>query len=170
MSGVPPGVVEASTHIVAFAQDRGLDTLLSGNLLALMGLTALIGVLWAGAWADTVGPGWPTLLCFVLRVLLFAWILLDQSALSIGAFALLFGATYLVTAPLTVLFVRDAFGTRHLGALSGLVTMVHHMCGGIGAWAGAAMFDSAGRYDAAFALMAVLTLLALVLCIPLLKR
>ena len=159
-----------STHIVAFAQDRGLETLLSGNLLALMGLTALIGVLWAGAWADKVGPGWPTLLCFVLHVILFAWIMLDQSALSVGAFALLFGATYLVTAPLTVLFVRDAFGTRHLGALSGLVTMVHHMCGGIGAWAGAALFDSAGRYDAAFALMAALTLLALVLCIPLVKR
>jgi MFS family permease len=159
-----------STHIVAFAQDRGLDTLLSGHLLALMGLTALMGVLWAGAWADKVGPGWPTLLCFALRVALFGWILLDQSALSVGAFALLFGATYLVTAPLTVLFVRDAFGTRHLGALSGLVTMVHHMCGGIGAWAGAALFDSAGRYDAAFALMAVLTVIALGLCLPLLKR
>jgi predicted MFS family arabinose efflux permease len=159
-----------STHIVAFAQDRGLDTLLSGNLLALMGLTALIGVLWAGAWADKVGPGWPTLLCFVLRIVLFGWILFDQSALSVGAFALLFGATYLVTAPLTVLFVRDAFGTRHLGALSGLITMVHHMCGGLGAWAGAALFDQAGRYDAAFALMAVLSVMALGLCVPLLRR
>lgn len=156
-----------STHIVAFAQDRGVTPLLSGHLLALMGLTALLGVLWAGAFADRRGPGWPTLACFILRVALFGWILVDQSALSVGAFALLFGATYLVTAPLTVLFVRDAFGMRHLGALSGLITMVHHMCGGIGAWAGAALFDSAGSYDGAFTVMAVLTLVALVLSVPL---
>ena len=159
-----------STHIVAFAQDRGLDTLLSGNLLALMGLTALLGVLAAGAWADRVGPAWPTALCFALRITLFGAILLDQSALSVGAFALLFGATYLVTAPLTILFVRDAFGLRNLGALSGLITMVHHMCGGIGAWAGAALFDSAGSYDGAFVLMAIVSALALGLCEPLLKR
>jgi hypothetical protein len=34
---------------------------------------------------------------------------------------LVFGATVLVTAPLTILFVRDAFGTRSLGALAGLI-------------------------------------------------
>lgn len=159
-----------STHVVAFAQDRGLDAWMSGNLLALMGLTALVGVLAAGAWADRVGPAWPTMLCFALRIVLFGVILLDQSALSVGAFALLFGATYLVTAPLTILFVRDAFGTRNLGALSGLITMVHHMCGGIGAWAGAALFDTAGSYDLAFALMALLSAAALGLCEPLTRR
>jgi MFS family permease len=37
-----------STHVVAFAQDRGLATLAAGNLLALMGLTALLGVFVAG--------------------------------------------------------------------------------------------------------------------------
>ena len=32
-----------ATHVVAFAQDRGLDIFLAGNLLALMGLTGLAG-------------------------------------------------------------------------------------------------------------------------------
>ena len=49
-----------STHVVAFAQDRGVDALLAGNLLALMGLTGLIGVVAAGAFSDRVGPIWPT--------------------------------------------------------------------------------------------------------------
>ena len=70
--------------------------------------------------------------------------------LSIAIFALVFGASFLVTAPLTVLFVRESFGTRHLGALTGLVTMVHQIFGGIGAYAGALVFDYRGSYDAAF--------------------
>ena len=159
-----------STHIVAFAQDKGIGAYLSGNLLALMGLTALLGVLAAGAWADRVGPVWPTLLAFGLRLLLCLAILADQSPASIAAFAMLFGATYLVTAPLTVLFVRDSFGTRHLGALSGFITMVHHMCGGLGAWMGATLFDATGGYDRAIIVMAALTTVAFLACLLLPRR
>ena len=72
---------------------------------------------------------------------MFALIAIDQSPLSIAVFALVFGATFLMTAPLTVLFVRDHFGMRHLGALTGLITMVHQIFGGIGAYGGALIFD-----------------------------
>src|SRR5262249_5973116 len=72
---------------------------------------------------------------------------------AVAVFALAFGATFFMTAPLTVLFVRDAFGLRNLGALTGLITMVHHICGGIGAYLGARIFDATGRYDAAFWIM-----------------
>ena len=53
------------------------------------------------------------------RIIVFAWIAVDQSPLSITVFALVFGATFLVTAPLTVVFVRESFGTKNLGALAG---------------------------------------------------
>lgn len=144
-----------STHVVAFAQDRGVDALLAGRLLAYMGLAALIGVLLAGASADRIGATAATALCFLMRVALFAVILVDQSMPTVMIFALVFGLTVLVTAPLTVVFVRDAFGARHLGALTGLITMVHHICGGLGAWLGAALFDGRGSYDAVFMMMLV---------------
>jgi predicted MFS family arabinose efflux permease len=152
-----------STHVVAFAQDRGVDALLAGNLLALMGLTALIGVLAAGVWSDRSGPMWPTAAAFAARIAVFVLIGIDQSAVSVAVFALVFGATFLVTAPLTVIFVRDAFGTRQLGTLTGLVTMVHHICGGLGAWLGAGIFDATGRYDAAFMIMLASCVVALAL-------
>ena len=60
-----------------------------------------------------------------------------------------------------VLFVRDHFGMSHLGALTGLITMVHQIFGGVGAYAGAAIFDATGTYDAAFALMLVSAVVAL---------
>ncbi len=156
-----------TTHVVAFAQDRGIDALLAGHLLALMGLAGFFGVIVAGAWSDKFGPMWPALASFLLRVATFALVLVDQSPLSIAVFALVFGFTFLMTAPLLVIFVREAFGTANLGAISGLIVMIHHMCGGLGAWIGAAIFDARGGYDAAFAVMMASAVLASVLTVRL---
>src|SRR5690242_3940285 len=152
-----------TTHVAAFAQDRGLGILAAGNLLALMGLTGLAGVIASGFTSDRLGPVWPTAAAFAARVVVFGWIAIDQSPISIAVFALVFGATFLVTAPLTVVFVRESFGTRNLGALTGLITMVHQIFGGLGAYAGAAIFDATGTYDAAFVLMLVSAVVALAL-------
>ena len=156
-----------ATHVVAFAQDRGVGALFAGNLLAQMGLTALIGVLAAGALSDRTGPVLATAIAFGARVAVFGLVALDQSPLSIAIFALVFGATFLVTAPLTVLFVRESFGTRHLGALTGIITMVHQIFGGIGAYAGALVFDYSGSYDAAFIALLVASAVGLVLALML---
>lgn len=156
-----------STHVVALAQDRGVDAFLAGNLLALMGLTGLIGVVAAGAWSDRAGPVWPAAAQFAARVAVFALVLVDQSPISVAIFALVFGTTFMVTAPLAVVFVMQSFGTRHLGALTGLITMVHQIFGGIGAYLGAAVFDATGTYDIAFAVMLAASALALVLTLML---
>jgi predicted MFS family arabinose efflux permease len=159
-----------ATHVVAFAQDRGIDIFLAGNLLALMGLAGLLGVVAAGAFSDRSGPVWPTALSFAARVAAFGLVWVDQSAVSVAIFALVFGVTFLVTAPLTVVFVKESFGTRNLGGLTGLITMVHHISGGIGAYAGAAVFDATGTYDGAFVFMLVISALAVVLTLMLQRR
>ena len=156
-----------TTHVAAFAQDRGLSPLIAGNLLALMGLTGLAGVIASGLASDRLGPVWPTAAAFAARIVVFAWIAIDQSPLSIAVFALVFGATFLVTAPLTVVFVRESFGTRNLGALAGFITMTHQIFGGLGAYAGAAIFDSTGGYDAAFVVMLASAVVALALTLML---
>ena len=152
-----------TTHVAAFAQDRGLGILAAGNLLAFMGLTGLAGVVASGFTSDRLGPVWPTAAAFAARVVVFGWIAFDQSPVSIALFALVFGATFLVTAPLTVVFVRESFGTKNLGALTGLITMVHQIFGGIGAYAGAAIFDATGTYDLAFVAMLASAVLAFAL-------
>jgi MFS family permease len=156
-----------STHVVAFAQDRGLGTWLAGNLFAVMGLTALLGVFATGAVSDRFGPMWPAAASFVARILAFGLLMVDQSVVSVALFALVFGATFLVTAPLTVLFVSEHFGTRHLGSLTGLITLVHHMFGGAGAYLGSAAFDATGNYNTVFLIMLVSSVAALFLVLPL---
>ncbi|MFM1813370.1 MAG: hypothetical protein RLZ98_65 [Pseudomonadota bacterium] len=150
-----------STHVVAFAMDKGVETYAAGTLLALMGLTGVAGVIAAGAWSDRTGPGWPLFASFAMRFALFALILIDQHVGSVAGFALGFGITFWMAAPLTVIFVRDHFGTRNLGAISGLITMVHHIAGGIGTYIGGVLFDRSGNYDTVFWTMAALSLLAM---------
>lgn len=152
-----------ATHVVAFAMDRGVGTLLAGNLLAFMGLTGFVGVVMAGAWSDKSGPEWPFLACFVLRTFLFALILVTQSEVIVAAFALIFGFTFWMTAPLTVIFVRDAFGTREIGTIVGLITMIHNFAGGIGAYVGAALFDRFGSYDSTFWTMALVSIVVIII-------
>ena len=159
-----------ATHVVAFAQDSGISTLDAGNMLALMGLTGLLGVVFSGWWSDRATPLQPTLFCFFLRIGIFSLILIDQQTPRIVLFALLFGTTFWMTAPLTVIFARRAFGSVHLGALSGIVVMVHHICGGMGAYAGAVLFDRQGSYQNAFVAMLVLSVAGLLLAYGLRTR
>ncbi len=153
-----------STHIVAFAQDKGIDTLLAGNLLALMGATAMGGVLWAGIWADRYGLVAPMIACFALRIASFGVILISQSKPAVLLFTIIFGITFLMTAPLTVLAIRNCFGNKHLGTIAGFIIMIHHAMGGLGAWLGGALFDADGSYARAFAVMLVSSVLATAGC------
>lgn len=152
-----------TTHLAAYAEDSGVSQLFAGNLLAVMGLAALIGVLLAGMMGDKTGPVMPTIAAFVMRVACFGLVLIDNSVASITIFTLIFGVTFLMTAPLTVLFVRESFGTKHLGAITGLITMIHHAFGGLGAYLGAVIFDKDGSYAIAFAIMLVSSVLGVVL-------
>ena len=152
-----------ATHIVAFAQDQGVGDVLAGNLLAWMGVMGLLGVLLAGVMADAVGASRPTALCFLMRIGIFALIIPLQSTPAILAFGLLYGFTFLITAPLTVVFLGNIYGPNRLGTLTGTVSMIHQIMGGLGALVGGWIFDQTGSYNAAFILMLSLSLAATVL-------
>ena len=149
-----------STHVVAFATDHGVGPVVAGNVFAFMGLMGLLGVLGAGVLADAYGPVLPTLLCFLARVGLFAYIPFVQDEVSIILFALLYGATFLVTAPLTVIFAERAVGASRMGSVSGLLSMIHQIAGGVGALFGGSVFDRWGSYNYAFFGMLGLSVLA----------
>jgi len=159
-----------ATHVVAFAQDKGLTAAFSGTLYAFMGLFGLFGVMSAGLLADRFSSVHPTALCFLARIVVFALIILNQSAPAIVVFALLYGFTFLITAPLTVTFAGSMFGAPRLGMMSGIINMVHHIAGGLGALVGGIVFDARGSYDAAFVLMLALAVLASVLTFTIRER
>jgi MFS family permease len=154
-----------ATHIVAFARDQGLSYVLAGNVFAFMGLFGLIGVLGSGYLSDRFGPIVPTVLCFVLRVVIFTLAAVSDATFAIVGFALLYGMTFWITAPLTAVYTREHFGTTNLGTINGLITMVHNGFGGLGAYLGGVVFDMYGSYGPILQLMIGLALVALLLAL-----
>lgn len=150
-----------ATHVVAFARDQGMGAVVSGNLFAFMGLVGLAGVLMTGFVSDRFGPMLPTLICFAIRIALFGLMTVTTSVAAIIGFALVYGFTFWITAPLTIVFVRKYFGTAHLGMLTGIVAMVHHGAGGLGAYAGGIVYDVFGSYQVIFQIMLIVSFAAL---------
>ena len=62
-----------------------------------------------------------------------------------------------------MVYARKFCGFVLLGTLSGLITMVHHFAGGIGAFSGGWIFEASGAYEAAFTAMLAMSVAALVL-------
>lgn len=150
-----------ATHVVAFARDQGMGAVVSGNLFALMGLVGVAGVLMTGFVSDRFGPMLPTIICFAIRIVLFGLVMVTTSVVAIIGFALVYGFTFWITAPLTIVFVRKYFGTAHLGMLTGIVAMVHHGAGGLGAYAGGIVYDVFGSYQVIFQIMLMVSFAAL---------
>jgi len=147
------------THVVAFATDEGVGSGVAGNLLAIMGVMGMIGVLLSGYLSDARGPGLPSMVCFLLRIAIFSLVLGSESSPAIITFALLYGFTFLITAPLTPIFAAHFFGTSRLGAYTGAISMAHQMAGGLGAFVGGVFFDTFGDYHWAWVLALVLSFL-----------
>ena len=159
-----------ATHVVAFALDEGVDGLLAGNMLAFMGLAGLLGVLVSGALNDRFGPVPPTALCFLIRIVLCAVVLSSREPVAIVGAALLYGSTFWITAPLTVIFAREVSVAALLGTVSGLITMVHHSAGGLGALFGASIYDRYGSYHVAFVVLMGSSVVALCLTLLMARR
>ncbi len=150
-----------AVHLMAFLTDFGVTFKAAGNMLALLGLLSLGGILMAGPAADRFGNRWPLALTFGLRFALYLLILQHPNKINFYIFALLFGFTFLVTAPLTATLMGQLFGLSHVGLLSGFVTTVHHLAGGFWAYLGGVVFDNTGSYRLIFIVSAAMCLIAI---------
>jgi len=158
-----------AVHLVAFLTDSGITFKAAGNILALLGLLSMGGILIAGPASDRFGNRWPIALTFVLRFMVYILILKYPNELNFYIFALLFGFTFLVTAPLTATLLGRLYGLSHVGLLSGFATSVHHLAGGFWAYMGGIVFDRTGSYRLIFIISAAICLIA-VTCALLIKE
>ena len=156
-----------NTHWVALANDNEIGKALSGFILALMGLMGLPGVIICGYITDRFGPAIPTLICFLIRTVIFAIIIYYQNTSTIVVFSLFYGSTFLITAPLVAIYAKQVFGSKLMGLTGGIIIMVHQLLGGLGAVLGAMIFDSLGSYDLAFIVSLVTSILAILISLKL---
>lgn len=148
------------THLIPFVTDFGISATTAGNMLAWFGLMSLAGMLLAGPASDLIGNKMPIAVTFLVRLLLFVLILKFQSRLAFYIFALAFGSTFIVTAPLSTTLLGRLYGFSHVGLISGFIGTIHHFGGGLWAYFGGLSFDATGDYRLAFILSAIMAFIA----------
>jgi MFS family permease len=151
-----------TTHLIPMVTDYGIPAPTASNMLAWFGLLSLAGILVAGPASDLIGDKIPIAITFLLRVLAFLLVIGYQNLVSYYVFALVFGFTFLVTAPLTPTLVGRLYGFSHVGVLSGFITTIHHLGGGVAAWGGGVLFDLTGTYQTVLIISAVMAAIAVV--------
>jgi len=159
-----------TTHLIPLVTDYGISPTTAGNMLAWFGLMSLAGILVAGPASDLIGNKIPIALTFVLRFVVFLLILKYQNLTIFYVFALIFGFTFLITAPLTPTLVGRLYGLSHVGLISGFITTVHHLGGGLWAYLGGLIFDHMGSYQLAFVISAIMALIAALSSIAIAER
>ncbi len=157
------------THLIPMITDSGISALSAGRMMGVAGILSLVGVLATGPVVDRLGNKRPMVVTFLLRVGIFLMLCKYQSPLAYHLFAIIFGFTMLVTAPITTTLAGRLYGFTHLGAITGFITTVHHFSGGLWAWLGGVIYDRSGSYKPAFVLSALLAMTAMA-CAMLIKE
>ena len=151
-----------AAHLVPLVTDYGVSPTSAANMMAWFGLMSLGGILIAGPAADLIGNKIPIALTFVLRLFVFLMVLKYPSPITFFIFAICFGFTLLVTAPLITTLTGRLYGFTHLGLISGFITTIHHLGGGFWAFIGGVLFDKTGNYQITFMLSAALAIIAFI--------
>jgi len=136
--------------------------LLAAGLLSLVLVIGMLGSIASGPFADRVQPKNLLAALYFTRAATLPLLLLagpGPGILALGAFALLFGPTYIANQAPGARLVRDRYGLRAVGPLMGGVGLAHQVGGAIGVGLGGLSVSEFGSYAPA---IGVATLVVLV--------
>jgi MFS family permease len=147
-----------TTHLAPFATDLGLSTGAAANALSLWAAANVVGILLAGGIAARLGSRTALVITYLVRASALFWLLRVREEWQLYVFAILFGATFFTTAPLSSTMVGQLFGPAHHGAIFGAANFFHHTAGALGSWAGGLAYDLTRSYAGIFLASGVVVL------------
>jgi len=141
-----------SLHLVALATDSGLDPLVGAALTSLLLLVGIAGSVGSGPFADRVPARLMLAALYLTRALALPLLFLagpGPGVWALGAFAVLFGVTYIANQAPGARLVRDRYGLAAVGPLMGSVGLAHQVGGALGVGVGGLSVAQTGSYDLA---------------------
>ena len=137
-------------HFIPHAVEHGFTPVAAASAMAVMGIFNFAGTISSGWLTDRFDPRRLLLVYYGFRGVSLLFLPFVHDALTIGAFAVLFGLDYIATVPPTVALVADRFGVHNVGIVYGWVFAAHMFGAAIAAWAAGIVRESVGDYAAAF--------------------
>ena len=156
-----------AVHFPAYLQDAGFSTATGATAIALIGFFNIIGTYGCGVLGGRYSKKYLLSSLYFLRaVMVFVFLMLPLTELTVLAFASVMGVLWLGTVPLTSGRVAQIFGVRYMSTLFGIVFFSHQLGSFIGVWWGGWSFDTTGNYDQVWIASIALGLLAALLHLP----
>jgi MFS family permease len=151
------------THLYNYATDSGISGSEAASFISIAGGSSIIGRLGIGIISDRLGSKTAVLLCLLLTLISFGFVLSAYTVWMFYLFAIIFGLTYGGLIPLMPGITSYFFGLKSLGFVVGATMAAASLGGAIGPLLGGVVFDYTGSYRVAFALAAGLSLAGIVL-------
>ena len=158
-------------HLPAFLRDSGMDVSAGVNAIAIIALANAAGTYLCGRLADRFRPKYLLSGLYTLRTgAMIAFVTMPLTPVTLYAFSLVMGATWLGTVPLTSGVLAQIFGVRYIGTLFGLVFLGHQLGGFVGAWLGGVVYDATHSYQWMWSISIALGLASVLLNLPIRDR
>ena len=156
-------------HIVPHATASGIPEVAAAGMLSVIAGCSVLSRASAGFVSDKFGPRPAFSLCLILSTLALGWLIFAGEIWAFYLFAVVFGLAYGGVVPLATLVPSELFGTKSLGVIIGALMLYHTIGGAGGAPFAGYMYDTTGSYDAVLPVLAVVSLIAAVLGVVLVR-
>jgi MFS family permease len=154
------------THLPGVIEVCGLPPSVSGAALAVLGLFNIAGSIGAGWVIQRYSMKWTLSWLFAARAAGIALFLVaPKTELTVLAFAVWMGLTYMAVLPPTAGLIGKLYGTQRLPTLLGITFMLHQVGAFLGSWLGGVFVEATGSYDGMWALDLGLAVAAAVLAL-----
>jgi len=163
------GLQMVMVHLVNYATDLGIDSLVAATFLSVLGFTGVLGRLVMGAASDRIGSHNAMVICCVVMVATLVLLIFTRETWTFYLFAAIFGFAYGGEVPQIPALIGHYFGWHVVATLVGMVLFGANTGGAIGSWVGGRIFDMTQSYQVAFGIGVMSSLLSMML-ILMLKR
>jgi len=137
------GLQMVMVHLVNYATDLGIDSLVAATFLSVLGFTGVVGRLVMGAASDRIGSHNAMVICCTAMLASLLLLMFAREVWTFYLFAAVFGFAYGGEVPQMPSLLGRFFGYHVVATLLGIVLFGADPGGAIGSWVGGRIFDIA---------------------------
>jgi len=149
------------THMIALCGDHGLDAVVAGGLLAMMGAFDLVGTTASGWLTDRYDPRKLLFVYYGLRGLSLIYLpFADFTFRGLSLFAVFYGLDWIATVPPTLALTNRAFGSQKAPVIFGWILAAHQLGAAAAAFIAGYSRSISGTYLQTFVAAGFIALIA----------
>jgi len=141
-----------TVHLVNYATDTGILTIMAASLMSVVGIGGIIGRTSMGAISDKIGAKNALLACCATMTLALIMLIFTRELWMFFLFAIIFGFAAGGEIPQMPILVGEFFGMKAVSGLVGVIVFGTCVGAALGSWAGGRLFDISQNYLTAFSL------------------